>query len=500
MTDTVTVASESAAFLEQIGALDSDHPLTRIDTHAATILLNGSRAWKFKRPVRFSYLDFSTPELRHAALDAELRLNRRTAPDLYRGVHAVRRDADGTLSLDGPGETVDWVLEMTRFTDDALLVRKAEAGALDDPMLRRLATKVAELHRSAEVCDDEDGAARLRAVVDGNATSMSRFPDILDPRRAAELTDRLRHLIDTHADLLNGRACRGRVRHGHGDLHLGNIAVLDDVPVPFDCLEFDAELATTDVLYDLAFLLMDLWARGLCHEANVVANTYFDLSPDDEDDYGLLPLAMGVRATVRAHVSAAQGDAGRARDFLSLALRLIEPVAPRLVAIGGGSGTGKSTLAGAVGGDLGAAPGARILRSDVLRKRLAGVPAETRLPRSGYTRDMSRRVYDDLKRLAALHLTAGMSVIADAVFGRPADRTAIAEVVAREDCRFTGIWLELPETERIARIEARGPDASDADAGVARRQTRSLQAPEDHWFTVDAGGDVSSSVRRHLAR
>nr|WP_157205090.1 AAA family ATPase [Gordonia rhizosphera] len=501
MTETLTLADNGAAILEQIGALGSDQPTTRVDTHAATILLNGDRAWKFKRPVSFSYLDFSTPDRRRAALDAEYRLNSRTAPQLYHGVHAIRRDIDGTLSLDGPGETVDWVLEMTRFTDDALLVRKAEAGALDDPMLRRLATKVAELHRSAEVCDDEDGAARLRAVVDGNAVSMSRFPDILDPRLAAELTDRLRHLIDTHADLLNGRARAGRVRHGHGDLHLGNIAVLDDVPVPFDCLEFDAELATTDVLYDLAFLLMDLWARGLRHEANVVANTYFDLSPDDEHDYGLLPLAMSVRATVRAHVSAAQGDASRARDFLSLALRLIEPVAPRLVAIGGGSGTGKSTLAGAVGGDVGAAPGARILRSDVLRKRLAGVPAETRLPRSGYTRDMSRRVYDDLKRLAALHLTARMSVIADAVFGRPADRTAIAEVAAREDCRFTGIWLELHETERIARIEARGPDASDADAGVARRQTRSLQAPDDDdWFTVDAGGDALSPVRRHLIR
>lgn len=479
--------------LRRAGALDDGAPTRHIVTHGAVIVLNGDRAWKMKRPVAYRYLDFSGVDDRRHALTEEYRLNLRTAPQLYRGVHTITATASG-VELDGPGRPVDYVLEMARFPDDALCAKYADEDRLDDRLLAALADQLVRMHHVAEVCDDPAGAARLDEVVVGNLGSMSRFPQILPPERAAALTEDQRALIARHGDLLDARARAGRVRRGHGDLHLANIVVLDEVPVPFDCLEFDPELATTDVLYDLAFVLMDLWQRGRRHEANVVANAYFDASPDDEDGYRLLPLLLSVRATVRAHVSAAGGAIDAARNHLDLACALLEPESPVAVAIGGASGTGKSTVARSVAHRLGAAPGARILRSDVLRKRLAGVPTLERLPASGYTPEASARVYAEIERLAAANLAAGVSVIGDAVFGRAAERERFAALAATGNAAFTGVWLELSEQRRIARITARGPDASDADADVARAQTTALDAPAPSWHRVDADADAVTAV------
>ncbi|MBE7192096.1 AAA family ATPase [Gordonia polyisoprenivorans] len=483
--------------LTAAGALDPDLPTDRIVTHGAVVFLNGTHAWKMKRPVRLRFFDFSSPELRHDVLQQELTLNRRFAPEVYRAVHAIRRADDGSLTLDGPGETVDWVLEMTRFDDDALLVHRAEPGNLDDAFLRTLAESVVDLHASSPIRDDPYGAARLQEVVDGNLASMSAFPDVIDPAAARRLTSRITAMITERSETLDARARRGRVRRVHGDLHLGNIAIIDGRPVPFDCLEFDEEMATTDVLYDLAFLLMDLWARDLRHEANVVVNQYLDRSPDDEDGFCLLPIMLAVRATVRAHVSAAADAADDATRYLSLALGFTEPVAPRLMAIGGGSGTGKTTVARAIGGDLEPAPGARILRTDVLRKRLAGVGETEKLPRSAYTPQARSAVYDELNRLATTDLAGGMSVVADAVFGSATQQQAIAAVATETGVDFTGWWLELDEAERISRITHRGPDASDADESVARRQTATLEPP-DEWTHVDAHADPSFFLRNSV--
>ncbi|MFT3901161.1 MAG: AAA family ATPase [Gordonia sp. (in: high G+C Gram-positive bacteria)] len=503
----MTVDDPGAPLAELLAATGAVGPrASHIVTHGAVIVLDDDRAWKLKRPVAYRYLDFSTADLRRRALRSELELNRRTAPQLYLRVHAITRTDDG-VELDGDGDVVDWVLEMKRFPDGALLADRAEAGELDDRLLAALADQAVALHTDAEISTDPAGADRILDVVVGNRESMARFGEVLDPVRADELTERQRGLIAAHAELLDRRAARGRVRHGHGDLHLANIALLDaapgagersdsgPVPVPFDCLEFDPELATSDVLYDLAFLLMDLWARGLRHEANVVANAYLDSSPDDEDGFGLLPLLISVRATVRAHVLAAAEDVDESRSYLDLALAVLEPATVRLLAIGGSSGTGKSTIARAVGGDVGAAPGARILRSDVLRKRLAGVGVFDRLPESGYTSEMGARVFGELERLAAIDLDGRMCVIADAVWGTPARRDGIERVARDAGARFTGVWLELDEATRIARIEGRGPDASDATADVARSQTANVVPPEQPWHRIPADDSALAAVR-----
>ena len=225
--------------------------------------------------------------------------------------------------------------------------------------------------------------------------------------------------------LLDRRRANGKVRRCHGDLHLRNICLFDDKPTLFDCLEFSDALASIDVLYDLAFLLMDLEHRGLAEFANVVLNRYLDLTGED-DGLAAMPLFLSLRAAIRAHVTATAMDqaaaaerkqepAAEARSYLSLAARLLRPRPRRLVAIGGLSGSGKSTLATA----LAPAIGARVLRSDVIRKRLFGVTPETRLPAHAYAAEISRLVYETLRQRAAAALASGYSVIIDAVSLKP---------------------------------------------------------------------------------
>jgi aminoglycoside phosphotransferase family enzyme/predicted kinase len=492
--------ADIVAFLEGGDAFGTHERPRRIDTHCASIFLTGDQAWKLKRAVRFGYLDFSTPQRRREALEAELRLNQRTAPDLYLSVQPIIRSADGRLTIGGIGTPVDWLLHMRRFPDGALLDEQAARGHLDQSMLMDLADHIAAFHDAAEPLATDDGATRFRSVVEGNIESMARYPDVLDPDQAKLLFRRLLDLTGELTPLLDGRGRSGHIRHAHGDLHLANIALIDGKPTLFDCLEFSSELATIDTLYDLAFLLMDLWHRDLRTEANIVFNRYLDLSPQDEDGLALMPLFLSVRATIRAHVLAAQAMrpgcaralADHARSYLDLALALLQPVPPRLIAIGGLSGTGKSSLARALGGGVGRAPGARILRNDVLRKRLAGLTPETRLPRSSYSGEAARRVYNEADRLALLALRSNQSVIADGVFAQQENRAKIEAVALEAGVSFAGLWLAATPEIRLGRVSGRGADASDADLTVARAQTELDIGDLGSWRRIQAVGPINA--------
>lgn len=486
--------AETIAFLGSGRAFGQDDPPVRIDTHCAIVFLAGDAAWKLKKPVKLGYLDFSTAEKRRDVLDAELRLNRRTAPVLYRAVHSVNRAPDGRLAIDGKGECVDWLLEMRRFPAGALLDRQLEQRKLSPDLLMRLADRIAGFHAHLAGAPVDDGADRLARIIDGNVASMTACDGILGAGLVRLIVDKQRAELATARSLLDLRGRTGRVRHGHGDLHLANIAVLGGEPTLFDCLEFDDALATTDVLYDIAFLLMDLWHRDARDAANMILNRYLDVSPKDEDCLALLPLFLSVRATIRAHVTALQslqagGDpelAAQARGYLDLAFALLTPAQPRLAAIGGLSGTGKSSVARRVGGHVGRPPGARILRSDVVRKRLAGVTPETVLPRESYTKESGRQVYTTLGALARAALRQGQSVIVDAVFADPDERSAMASIAASEGVPFTGFWLQVDDRMRIDRIGARSADASDADIHVAQEQTGRPIGDLAGWIPMDA--------------
>jgi len=478
----------------------------RVDTHASVVFLAGDRAWKLKRAVRYDYLDFSTPARRKAMCEAELRINRRTAADIYLGVAPVTRSEDGRLSIGGEGTVLDWLVEMRRFDQDQLLDRLAAKGTLTVALARQLAVSIARFHAIAEPRHDHGGRAGMSWVVEGNAKGFAgEGAGILDPEVAEDLTAASKDAIDRLGALLDERRARGFVRECHGDLHLRNIVRIDGAPVVFDGIEFNDEIACIDVLYDLAFLLMDLWKRRLPDLAHVVLNEYV-AETGTLDGIALLPLFLSCRAAVRAKTSASASRLQKvpaavheyqslSRTYLQMAVDLLRPPAPGLVAIGGFSGSGKSTLAFAVGPKIGAVPGAVVLRSDEIRKRMLGVSPLTPLGEEGYAEDVSRRVYHAIAERAAELLQAGHAVIADAVFARERDRQSIEEVARAHGAPFAGLWLDVDEHRLVARTAARGPDASDATATVIRTQV-SAGAGMMGWARVDASASPADVCGR----
>lgn len=453
----------------------------RIETHASIVFLAATRALKLKRAVRYDYLDFSTAERRKAMCEAEVRINRRTAPTIYRRVIPVTRESDGSLALEGSGRPVDWLVEMSRFDQEGLFDRLAARGALDRALMRPLALAIAEFHLAAERRPDHGGKPGMMWVVDGNATGFAeQGAGILDSSRCVRITKVAKSAVDRLGPLLDGRRGAGFVRHCHGDLHLRNIVLLENRPILFDAIEFNDEIACTDVLYDLAFLLMDLWRRRLPEQANTVWNVYLSKTGDIEG-IPLVPLFLSCRAAVRAKTSAAsanlQQDQARrreledlARHYVEMAERLLHPPPPCLIAVGGFSGSGKSTLAMALAPAIGAVPGALIVRTDEIRKRLCGVDALARLGPEGYTPDMTRRVYDTSLEWGTKAVQAGHAVILDGVFAGPQEREAAEHAALTAHVPFAGLWLDAPEPVLIARAEERRFDPSDAGAAVIRAQ------------------------------
>jgi aminoglycoside phosphotransferase family enzyme/predicted kinase len=452
----------------------------RVTTHAAHVFLVGARAYKMKRPVRYSFLDFTTLERRKRALEAELELNRRTAPMLYRRLVPVTRADGGRLALAGAGEPVEWLLEMARFDQEARLDRIAMRRELTPALVDGLAAAVAAFHEQAAVRPDHGGHAGMREVIEGNALDFRALPEtIFGGEGSARLIARCRAELARRKDLLEERRRSGRVRRCHGDLHLGNIVLLGGRPVLFDCLEFDEALASIDTLYDLAFLVMDLEHQDLAPLAQRLLNGYLDATLDD-GGLALLPLFLACRAAIRAKVlgfAAAKGpersdapEVQEAQDYLERALVYLDPPRARLIALGGVSGTGKSTLARQLAPALGPAPGAVIVRSDIVRKRLHGAAPGARLPPEAYRKEASRAVYDALSERAAALVRAGHAAIVDAVFLDPDERAQIERVARDAGVPFEGFWLTAPEHVLVQRIEARTGDASDATPAVLRQQ------------------------------
>jgi aminoglycoside phosphotransferase family enzyme/predicted kinase len=480
-----------------------------VETHISLVFLAGDRAYKLKRAVKLPYLDFSTAALRQEACEAELALNRRTAPALYLEIGRLARDARGAISFSSAGEALDWVVVMRRFDQALAFDALAQKGALDGHLIDRLADHISAFHAAAEARPDYGGAAALREVaLTGHRCLFAAGRAGFALAAVDGIRDRWLGAIAANAALVEVRRAAGKVRRCHGDLHLGNICLFDGEPMLFDCLEFSEALASIDILYDLAFLLMDLVHRGLGAFANRVLNRYLDRTFED-DGLAAVPLFLSLRAGIRAHVTAtalehqreAAGMAEVARRYLDLAERALDPAPARLVAVGGLSGSGKSTLAAALAPDFAPCPGARLLRSDVTRKLLCGVAPETPLPQSAYRPEIGRLVYDALQQKAATALAAGYPAIVDAVFLRPAERAALADLARRAGVPFSGLWLEAAPAAMAERIGTRYRDASDATAAVLARQLEQDPGPID-WIRLDAGlgpAATLAAARRALA-
>lgn len=486
-------------FLSDASSYGLAGPVEMMETHISRIFLVADRAFKMKRAVKLPYVDFSTPELRVAACEKERALNARTTPELYLGIRRIYRDESGNCAFAPRGAMVDAVVEMKRFDQSALLDRMATEAELTSDLMTEVARMIAAFHAGAPVAKGEGGADNIAGVLDINKAGFATS-SVFSHAEQAVIDTLFRTKLDGIAAHLDRRARAGKVRLCHGDLHLRNLCLLDGRPRLFDCIDFNDRIATVDVLYDLAFLVMDLWHRGLKDHANLVANRYCDVA-GEEEGYALLPFFTALRAAVRAHVTATQaeeagGDEGlaaAARAYHALAVRTLDDIGPRLVAIGGFSGSGKSTVADGLAAHLGPPPGARLIESDRVRKALHGVSPETHLDPVAYSADMSARVYGEMASRAGAVLRAGASVVADAVHDRPERRAEIEAAARAVKVPFTGIWLDAPAEVLRARVAARRGGQSDATPDVLERQL-AKGVTNVTWHSVDATRPVDTVI------
>lgn len=471
-----------------------------IETHTARVFLTPDRVWKLRRPVDYGWLDYSTRARRRAMAEREVHWNAASAPGLYLGLAGVGPGP----ALIGPGaqvpEDAEPLVAMRRFDQNDLFDRMAAAGRLDTALMHATGRAIAAMHRRAAA----GGPPDVAALAEQEAGDLLSLADRLGREAAQALADALRARAGALGDIIATR----RVRRCHGDLHLRNIVLWQGSPAPFDCIEFNEGLARIDPLYDLAFLLMDLdhrghaeltapvlsaWAEGMAAEPDAdVATAY--------DGFALLALYRAFRAAIRAKIGALQAGDGaapeEARAYLALAQSALDHApAPRLIAVGGRSGSGKSTLARGLAG----ATGALMLRSDAVRKGLAGLAETERLPPESYTQEAAARVYAAMLDRAARALKGGMPVILDAAHLDPAERAAAEALASRAGVPFAGFWLEAPGATLAARTAARRGDASDATPEVVEKQL-GADVGRVTWRRLDAEGDPQDVRAAALAR
>jgi aminoglycoside phosphotransferase family enzyme/predicted kinase len=449
-----------------------------IETHISTVLLVDVYAYKLKKPVVFPFLDFSTLAARAFYCAEEVRLNRRTAPQICLDVVPIA----GPLAaprVGGEGEPIEYAVRMRRFDPAQTLDRRAERGALDETQIDALALAIAQLHRAAAPAPDRGEFGTPATVHRWTAQNLfdlrGHVLAAADRARIDELAAWSEREFRRRRSLIERRRGAGCVREGHGDLHLGNVVLLDGAPVLFDALEFNPELRFIDVINDVAFVFMDLADHGFDALAWRLLGRYLEASGDYEG-VALLGYYAVYRALVRAHVARIRAQqsvvAAQTRvrlhatfeQYLALAERLAGPPAPMLVVMTGLSGSGKSTVAQHLAQRLG---GLRV-RSDIERKRLAG-PSEGFL----YSKEMTVRTYDRLQQIAGHLLDAGVTAVIDAASLKSAERRALAAVAQSRGVRCEVVCCEAPFAvlcQRVAKRAAVGNDPSDATLVVLEQQ------------------------------
>lgn len=492
------------------------HPAGEVElvqTHISSVLLTGDVAYKLKKPVNFGFLDFSTVELRGRYCRAEVELNRRLAPSVYRGVVPITDDG-GRLALGGPGEVVDWLVQMRQMDGRLLGPEVLSRGELDEGRVDRLVDLLVPFYREAATgagVDELGTVDAIRVNTDENFAQTEPFVgSALSRRRFEEISDFTNRFLAEQECLVERRIEEGRVRECHGDLHLGNI-VFEEPPVIFDCIEFNRRFRCSDVAFDLGFLVMDLEFRGRPELARRLVARYVERSGDRELPE-LLPLTCCYRAYVRGKIACftaadpGLGDElrdqqlGLARRYFGLAHRYAGGTSrPAVVVLYGLMGTGKTTLARYLEASL----GWPVLSTDAVRKQLAGIGETTkvRVPYNQglYAPEMSRRTYVEVCRRAKELCAAGETVVVDGAFKVNDERDQVLTMAHEAGVQvvFVNTVCSLEEQRRRLEVRQRRPDVSDGRPELILDQRRDFQPPRParaHLFEdLDTNGSVEET-------
>jgi aminoglycoside phosphotransferase family enzyme/predicted kinase len=483
-----------------------------VQTHISVVFLVGEDVYKLKKPLDLGFIDCSTLEKRLHLCQEEVRLNRRLAPGVYRGVLPVTREADGRLRVQGQGQVVDHVVWMRRVPWEATLEHRLDNGLIQEQHIQALARRLARFHQSARR-SPEIAQGGAWEVVQGNclenfAQTRGAIGELVSPEVFARVQRATEALLLEHRALIQRRCDQQRPCDTHGDLRLEHVYLFPERPAPddivvIDCVEFNARFRHADPVADLAFLGMELLARKERGLAQALADAWFEATGDDQGR-ALWPLYLAYRAVVRAKVdgiralepevpqASREQARRRAQARWLLALSTLEPPArrPCLILTAGLPAAGKSTLSRG----LAEQAGLHVLRSDELRKELAGLdPLEDAgdgWNQGLYTPAWSQRTYRALLEQARGRLLKGQRVLVDAGFRRLSRREPFLEAAAQLGVPTLQIACQAsPETTR-ARLEARSGDASDADWSVYQRAAQRwqpLQGPGTLTLSTEAG-------------
>lgn len=485
-------------------------PIQLVQTHVSYVLLTGEYAYKLKKPVNFGFLDYSTLARRQHFCQEELRLNQRGAAVLYLAVVPITESA-GQFTLGAPetsaAEPVEYAVQMRQFPQTSLLSAYFARGELSEALLLQLAAAIAQFHQQAETSDyirTFGAAAQVRSAIDENYEQTTAY--IGGPQTQAQFDQTQAYSDRFFAEqtaLFERRMAQGKIRACHGDLHLNNICYWQDQLLLFDCIEFNEPFRFVDVMFDIAYIVMDLEVKGRTDLSAVFLSHYVEQTGDWEG-LQVLPLYVSRQAYVRAKVTSfllddpsvapaiKQEAAATAAQYYRLAWAYVQPQPTALFMMAGLSGSGKTTTAR----ELSRQAGAIQLRSDAVRKHLAGVDLMVRGDQSIYSPEMSQRTYERLLELAACLTQAGYSVVLDAKYDRQAARQAVIDWAEAASQPLRIVYCTAPLATLQARLTARRGDIADATVDVLADQVMEPFTPQEQSFviTVDTTGELAGQV------
>jgi uncharacterized protein len=464
------------------------HPVTEpielVQTHISYVLLTGDFVYKLKKPVNFGFLDFSTLEKRQHFAGEEVRLNQRGAAKLYLGVVAMTRSGD-QFAIEGAGEAVEYAVKMQQFPQETLLSEMFDHGSLDEALIVTLAKELARFHGKSDSNDHirtYGTVAAIRQAFDENYSQSVGYIDRAQTQAQWDATKAYSDgIFDSSGDLFESRVTADKIRECHGDIHLRNVAYWQGEMLLFDCIEFNEPFRFVDTMYDLAFVCMDLDARGRSDYANLLLNTYLEQTGDYEG-VQVLPLYLSRQAYVRAKVTSFLLDdpgipeavkvtsAKTAADYYRLAYDYTQGSTGKLgklMVMSGFSGSGKSTVAR----QLAQAHNGIQIRSDAVRKQLAGIPVEQKGDDSIYTAEMSTKTFDRMLNLGLLLAKQGQTVILDGRYDSVAARSNVIATATAAGLDLSIVHCDAPMAVLKERVAARTGDIADADVAVLSRQT-----------------------------